>query len=302
MNIVKWLSIILTSVVLMGCASSGDQETTNTRWLYPPMARPVQADLRVEVKIAQLTELLGRKNLPSDVKAKMYFERGNLYDEVGLKNLSRLDLERSLNLNPAQSEVFNMLGVYYTEIGEFDSAYDSFDSAIELNPKNTYAKRNQSIALYYGDRPELALDPLIKIKPSKLEAPFHALWIYIIESKLDPVNAKIRLETEYKDHDQTVWGWSLVGMMLDDTLDGQVFKHILNSTKNNAVLAQRLTEAYFYLAKRYQMKGKYADAIALYKLALSFNVYEYIENRYSLLELEKIYHQLKNEQLKKENS
>ncbi|WP_439333237.1 lipoprotein NlpI [Vibrio viridaestus] len=298
----KWLSIILSSFILLGCASSGSREAANTRWLYPPMARPVQPDLGKEVKIAQLTELLGRDNLPDKVKAKMFFERGNLYDAVGLKNLSRLDLERSLDLNPAQSEVFNMLGVYFTEMGQFDSAYEAFDSSLELDKNNVYAKRNQAIALYYGERPKLAIEPLEKIHPEDVEAPFHALWLYIIENDLDPVKAKSDLAKAYEQHKSDVWGWSLVAMMLNKVDEGDVFKALLNGTKDNTVLAQRLTEAYFYLAKRYQLEHQYADAIALYKLALSFNVYEYIENRYALLELEKIYHQLKEQQTEKDAS
>lgn len=298
----KWLSIILSSVILLGCASSDQSGSANTRWLYPPMARPVQVGLEKEVKIAQLTELLGRNNIPDDIRAKMFFERGNLYDMVGLKNLSRLDLERSLELNPAQSDVFNMLGVYYTEIGQYDSAYDAFDSAIELDANNVYAKRNQAIALYYGERPELAIEPLNQVAPDNAEAPFHALWEFIIESELDKKKATDDLKTAYAQRKPNVWGWALVNMMLDEKHDSQVFKLILNSTKDNTVLAQRLTEAYFYLAKRYQMEEKYADAIALYKLALSFNVYEYIENRYAMLELEKIYHVLKAEQTKQNAS
>lgn len=262
------------------------------------MARPVRVDLGKEIKIAQLTELLAQDDIPDDVRAKMFFERGNLYDLVGLKSLSRFDLERSLELNPAQSDVFNMLGVYYTEIGQYDSAYEAFDSAIELNKNNVYAKRNQAIALYYGQRPELAIDPLTEITPDNIEAPFHALWVYIIESDLDPVKAKANLEQAYFHRLPNIWGWSIVSMMLDGKHDSDVFKTILNGTKDNTVLAQRLTEAYFYLAKRYQMEEKYADSIALYKLALSFNVYEYIENRYAMLELEKIYHHLKAEQKK----
>ncbi len=298
----KWLSIVLSTIILSGCVSSDGKNATNTRWLYPPMARPVRVDLGKEIKIAQLTELLAQDDIPDDVRAKMFFERANLYDLVGLKNLSRFDLERSLELNPAQSDVFNMLGVYFTEIGQFDSAYEAFDSAIELNENNVYAKRNQSIALYYGQRPELAIDPLNEIKPDNIEAPFHALWVYIIDSELDPVKAKSDLEQAYSHRLPNVWGWAIVSMMLDGKHDSDVFKTILNGTKDNAVLAQRLTEAYFYLAKRYQMEEKYADAIALYKLALSFNVYEYIENRYAMLELEKIYHHLKAEQIKQNNS
>ena len=44
------------------------------------------------------------------------------------------------------------------------------------------------------------------------------------------------------------------------------------------------------------------SAIFLYKLAISFNVYEYVEHRYSFLELTRIYNEVKEEQLAKKGS
>ncbi|MEF1336550.1 lipoprotein NlpI, partial [Vibrio rotiferianus] len=45
--------------------------------------------------------------------------------------------------------------------------------------------------------------------------------------------------------------------------------------------------------------GDVADAISLYKLAISFNVYEYVEHRYSFVELTQIYEKLQQERLAK---
>jgi len=58
-------------------------------------------------------------------RAKMLFERGNYYDSVGLRDLARLDYSQSLQLNPSQPDLFNLLGVYYTQVGEFDAAYEA---------------------------------------------------------------------------------------------------------------------------------------------------------------------------------
>lgn len=45
------------------------------------------------------------------------------------------------------------------------------------------------------------------------------------------------------------------------------------------------------------MQGELAHALSLYKLAISFNVYEYVEHRYAFLELGRIYQQAREEQL-----
>jgi lipoprotein NlpI len=89
--------------------------------------------------------------------------------------------------------------------------------------------------------------------------------------------------------------------MLNEMSEDAAFKELSKSATDNQNLAQRLTEAYFYLAKRHQLEGNYAKAITLYKLALSFNVYEYVEHRYALLELGQIFSDLREvrkEQLK----
>ena len=49
--------------------------------------------------------------------------------------------------------------------------------------------------------------------------------------------------------------------------------------------AQRQCEAYFYLAKWYQFNGEYQQANHFYKLALSTNVFDFIEHKYARLEL-----------------
>ncbi|KUJ00408.1 lipoprotein NlpI [Vibrio sp. MEBiC08052] len=295
----KWFLTVLTGLGLLfitGCSSIRHQQ--ESEWLYAPMARPLQPTIQQEVKILRLSQLLQQKELTDEIRAKVFYERGNSYDMLGLKNLARLDFEQSLRFYPSQPEVFNMLGVYYTEINEFDSAYESFDSALELEPESVYAGRNLAIALYYGGRHRLARDEIEQVIQQDPADPFSALWRYLIVSEMDAETARKELMQSYHTHQSEqndAWGWSLVAMTLGEADDSVVFKQLLQETSDNTVLARRLTEAYFYLGKRYQMQAHYAEAVALYKLAISMNVYEYIEHRYAFLELERIYHTIKDE-------
>tara|TARA_Y100001956_G_scaffold62512_1_gene62577 strand:- start:7906 stop:8823 length:918 start_codon:yes stop_codon:yes gene_type:complete len=295
---VKWFqtaAIGLTLLVTAGCASNSSQKA---EWLYPPMAVPLQASVQQEVQIARLSQLLQRPDLTNEVRAKMFYERGNYYDSVGLRDLARLDYNQSLALNPAQPDLFNLLGVYFTQVGEFDAAYDAFDSTLELDPENSYAARNRAIALYYGDRIELALEDMRKHFAQDPTDPFRALWLYLIQAENEPEVARQQLIERYQARDEQ-WGWVLVAITLGDVSEEQAFKAILSGTRDNTLLAQRLTEAYFYLGKRYQSEGDFASAISLYKLAISFNVYEYVEHRYAFLELTRIYNEVKEQQLAK---
>lgn len=273
------LSVFLLALV-SGCASQN-------QWLYPPMAIPLQVSAKKEVQIAQLTQLIQRRNLDDKVRAKMLYERGSFYDSVGLRLLARLDFDQSLALDPAQSDVYNLLGVNFTEEQQFDDAYEAFDSAIELDPKNLFAIRNRAIALYYGGRYELALEDLQTLTKDGEADPFISLWRYIIQYEIDPVLAKKTLTESYASK-RPGWGWFLVGVMLNKVTNEQALKAIVTTSADNVVLAERLTETYFYIAKRYQLMGDLKSAYTLYKIVLSSNVYDYIEHKYAYIELDRI--------------
>lgn len=293
----KWFqtaTLGLTLLLTSGCASTFNQDG---RWLYPPMAVPLQANPQQEVQIARLSQLLLRPNLSDEVRAKMLFERGNYYDSLGMRSLARLDYNQSLSFDPAQPELFNLLGVYYTEVGEYDLAYEAFDSTLELDPENSYAARNRAIALYYGDRIDLALEEINTHYSDSPSDPFRALWTYIIQYEKEPEQATKTLTQQYQARD-TQWGWMLVGISLGQISEEEAFRFILTESRgDNTLLAQRLTEAYFYLGKRYQRAGEFSSAIAMYKLAISFNVYEYVEHRYAFLELGRIFEQVQAERI-----
>ncbi|KJY82185.1 lipoprotein NlpI [Vibrio galatheae] len=290
----KWFQTATLSLALLvtaGCVSTSNQQA---EWVLPPMVEALQPSLQQEVQIARLSQLLARTDLPNETRAKMLYERGNYYDSVGLRNLARLDYEQSLAIYPAQADLFNLLGVYFTEKRNFDAAYDAFDSALELAPNNSYAARNRAIALYYGGRFELALEEMQRHYQQDPNDPFSALWLYIIKSESDPDQARQELAQSYHERNDQ-WGWVMVAITLGEISEKQAFKAIVESTRDKVVLAQHLTEAYFYLGKRYQQSDSEQDiakAISFYRLAISFNVFEYVEHRYAILELTNIYEDL----------
>lgn len=278
---IKWISII-ASFFLMGCASQGSA-------IAPPSAIPLQPSLQQELQITRLTQLLQREDIKPGVRAQIFAERGRFLDSVGLADLARLDYERSLQLDPAQSEVFNMLGVYFTQVSNFDSAFDAFESSLELDPNNRYAAVNRAVALYYAERYDLALQDIQDIYATQPFDPYLALWQYYIQRENgDAEQATSDLEQNYENRDDQ-WGWSLVGITLGKESENDVMKSVASNSKNNVNLAQNLTELYFYMAKKYQYQGQYSNAIALYKLSIGQNVYEFSEHRYAFLEMQKIF-------------
>lgn len=284
---------IATLLTLLGYVSSplslaNETVSPNENANYPAMAVPLQSTLTQEVEIAKLNKLLLRNDIDDETRAKAFYKRGRYYESVGLKDLARIDYGDSLKINPAQPIIFNHLGVYFTQVGEFDSAYQAFDSTLDLDPKNYDAIYNRAIALYYGGRYQLALEDIRTYSENNPKDPYSAIWYYIIESKIDNQSATERLANCYSQNKNS-WGWTVSGIMLGDVTEDQILRLAMQNTSDNITMAQRLTEAYFYLGKYEKDKGNYSSALSLYKLAISFNVFEYVEHGYSFLELNQIY-------------
>lgn len=295
---VKWFKFLGLSAMLVSASYSSasfahhGQSNPEAELTYPVMAVPLQPELRFEMQIAKLNKILFQQDLTEEDKAKIYYERGRLYGNIGLHDLARLDFNQSLKISPAQPKIFNRLGVYFTQVGEFDAAFNAFSAAIELAPEDSTPKRNKAVALYYAGRLDLALEDMKAHFNEDKSDPFRALWLFFVECAVDEKSALDNLEIAYKNKTED-WNWTLVGIALGKIDQQSAINEIIRDTTNNRVMAQKLTEVYFYTAKYLKSKGKISDAMALYKLAISLNVYNYVEHGYSFLELGRIFQEYK---------
>ncbi|MGF1875456.1 lipoprotein NlpI [Photobacterium frigidiphilum] len=276
------LVCIAAVMVLTGCASS------QAKWTHPPMAVPFQPTIQQQIQLARIDQLLKRDDLDKATVAQMFYERGLLNDSLGLRDLARLDFNQSLSLKPNQPDVFNILGVYFTQSAHFDAAYEAFDSTLELNPQHPFALRNRGIALYYGGRLALAHDDLLVHYQQGVNDPYRVIWLYFVEFEQDSETAAQKLKLRYDASDKQDWGWQIVRLYLGEITETQFLNEIATKSESNDQLAERLTEGYFYLAKAYQQQNDFSAAVMLYKLALAGNVYEFVEHRFSLLEISRI--------------
>ncbi|WP_116645088.1 lipoprotein NlpI [Salinivibrio sp. HTSP] len=271
---------ILALLLLTGCTS---------QWTFPPMAVPLQPTLQQEVHLARIDQLLARDDLSDDARAQLHYERGLMHDSLGMRDLARLDFNQSLSLKPDQPDVFNILGVYFTQNGHYDAAYEAFDSTLELDNSHSYAARNRGIALYYGGRYRLAHQDLLHHYQEDSDDPYRLIWLYLVERDWKgETKAQQALATRKANAETAGWGWQLVDMYLGELSERELLEQLASQGEDNERLAERLCEAYFYLAKRYQFQGDKDRAVALYKLAMSGNVYEFVEHRYALLELNRL--------------
>ncbi|MCP2230741.1 MULTISPECIES: lipoprotein NlpI [Erwinia] len=273
----RWC-IVATALTLAGCS--------NTDWRKNEvLAVPLQPTLQQEVILARMEQILASRSLTDDERAQLLYERGVLYDSLGLRALARNDFSQALSIRPDMPEVFNYLGIYLTQAGNFDAAYEAFDSVLELDPTYNYARLNRGIALYYGGRFKLAQDDLLAFYQDDPNDPFRSLWLYLTEREINADQAKVSLKQRYDKAVKDQWGWNIVEFYLGDISEKTLMERLQADATDNTSLAEHLSETNFYLGKYYLSLGEKDNAEALFKLTVANNVHNFVEHRYALLEL-----------------
>ncbi|KGJ87779.1 lipoprotein NlpI [Colwellia psychrerythraea] len=282
------LILLLTSTLLtQGCASSqGGGDTSSAIMNNLVIAEPLTVNFKSEIAIARLSEVINNAQISDEQRAQLFYDRGVLYDSVGLRSLARFDFTHALRLKPDLIDAYNFLGIHYTQLQEFSQAYEKFDSALELAPEHEYAYLNRGIALYYGERPELASLDFKAFHQKQQDDPYRLLWLYLTEYEVDPLAAKYSLKQRAELVDDRIWAKQVIYLYLGEISQGQFVKNLTKNVRSNKELTERLCEAYFYLGKYNQTLGYQGSAANFFKLALGTNVYEFVEHRYAKLELD----------------
>ncbi len=273
----RWC-FVATAITLAGCSNSNWRKNE-------VLAVPLQPTLQHEVILARMEQIFASPALIDDECAQLLYERGVLYDSLGLRALARNDFSQALSIRPDMPEVFNYLGIYLTQAGNFDAAYEAFDSVLELDPTYNYAHLNRGIALYYGGRYKLAQDDLLAFYQNDPNDPFRSLWLYLDEREMDADKAKVALQQRYDKVTRDQWGWNIVEFYLGDISESTLMERLKADATDNTSLAEHLSETNFYLGKYYLCLGEKDNAKVLFKLALANNVNNFVEHRYALLEL-----------------
>ncbi|QBG34951.1 lipoprotein NlpI [Litorilituus sediminis] len=277
------------TLLTQGCVSSNQYAShANSATMVGELviAEPLAVNYKSEIAIARLSEVISRVQISEEQRAQLFYDRGVLYDSVGLRSLARLDFTRALQLKPDLVDAYNFLGIHFTQMQEFSQAYEKFDSALDLAPGHEYAYLNRGIALYYGSRPELAVADFKAFHEKQSDDPYRLLWLFLTEFEVDAIAAKEALKSRAKQVDDRTWAKQVINLYLGDISQQSFISGLTNNIRSNKELTDRLCEAYFYLGKYNQMLGKPAVAANFFKLSLSTNVYEFVEHRYAKLELD----------------
>jgi len=279
------LTVILLLVMTQGCSSIATKSNDTSSLAQLIIAEPLAVNYKSEIALARLTEVIQRADITDTQRAQLYYDRGVIYDSVGLRALARLDFSRAIRLKPDLVDAHNFMGIHLTQLQEYNQAYESFDSALDLAPEHEYAYLNRGIALYYGGRPQLAADDFKVFHKSLENDPYRLLWLYLAEYESNSEQAKLDLIERAKAVDDAVWAKQIIRLYTGELAYSQFIEQLTQNVKSNKELTERLCEAYFYLGKYSQNNKNNSVAANFFKLALSTNVFEFVEHRYAKLEL-----------------
>jgi len=282
--------VIIFSITLLtqGCVSLNKSNSDANFMALSQLviAEPLAINFKSEIAIARLSEVINRVKITDEQKAQLYYDRGVLYDSVGLQSLARLDFSHALQLQPTLTDAYNFLGIHLTQLKEFSQAYDKFDSVLELSPGHEYAHLNRGIALYYGDRPELAAQDFKNFHSKQSDDPYRLLWLYLAEYEVDSKLAKQNLKQRAELVDDLTWAKQVIYLFLGNISQKEFISDLTVDVNSTKALTDRLCEAYFYLGKYNQSQKNFGAAGNFFKLSISTNVYEFVEHRYARLELD----------------
>ncbi|MFC0322858.1 lipoprotein NlpI [Gallibacterium melopsittaci] len=272
-------------LLIAGCSTSPLSVLGTDSQLIFSDTKP-QEHLDQEVVIAKLSQVLQLEKMNHEDRAAFYFERGVLYDSLGLWTLSRFDFSQAIQLKPKMADAYNYLGIYALIEGDYDAAIDYFNAVLTIDPHYSYAFFNRGLSFYYSNRYTEAEDDLLTFYQEEITNPYRVLWLYFNELKQNPNQALALLKQRASKLSNEYWGTNIVQYYLDQISLTELRERMKKyAEKSSSQYAEVLTETYFYLAKQQLMLHNKQDAITLFKLAMVNQVYSFVEYRFALLEL-----------------
>lgn len=285
-NRVGWLMFVCC-LGITGCTMTPAQNNATLANLV--VVEPQAPDSRYQLELAKLTEIMAQESEQLDAEAmgQLLYRRGSLYDALGLTTLARIDFNRALDYQPRLADAYNYLGIHYTQVGQFDYAYEAFESVLELEPEHPYAYLNRGVAAYYDNRFDLAVDDFSRYFETDPSDPYRAIWRYLAAVELEPERATQNLAKARLEHSNEAWAWYVVDLYLGVTSEQDFLTaYATQGLAADETLTERMCEAYFYLGKLKQLEGEWDTAAVYFRLALTTNVYMFLEHRYAAIEMD----------------
>lgn len=289
LKFVRLLPNLFFVLFLVGCVSQNQTFVSRNKIVLAEQKPNIHFEQ--EVMIVRISQVLLLEKVSRKERATLHFERGVLYDSLGLWGLARYDFTQALVLQPRMAAVYNYLGLYLLLDENYDNALEAFNAALELDPDYEYTFLNRGLDFYYVGRYNLAEQDFVKFYQADKSDPYRVLWLYLNELEFKPTEAQQNLALRSVELDGDSWGNQIVQYYLGNLSVEELQKKVQGfADPASSKYAEILTETYFYLAKQKLNLGHVEEAETLFKLAIANQVYNFVEYRFAVLELMKLKH------------
>ena len=286
-NFAVFLPILFFTFLLSGCVGLNNSFVSKNKVVLADQ-NPSQ-HFEQEVMIVRISQVLLVGKMSNEERASLHFERGVLYDSLGLWALARYDFTQALALQPKMAAVYNYLGLYLLLDEDYDGALEAFNTVFSLDPDYEYTFLNRALDFYYVGRYNLAEQDFLAFYQRNKSDPYRVLWLYLNELKFKPAEAQKNLAQRAVGLSQDYWGTYIVQYYLGKlSVQDLQAKAQQFATKTATQYAEVLSETYFYLAKQKLNMGQIDEAETLFKLAVANQVYNFVEYRFAVFELSKL--------------
>ena len=293
-NFAVFLPILFFTFLLSGCVGLNNSFVSKNKVVLADQ-NPSQ-HFEQEVMIVRISQVLLVGKMSNEERASLHFERGVLYDSLGLWALARYDFTQALALQPKMAAVYNYLGLYLLLDEDYDGALEAFNTVFSLDPDYEYIFLNRALNFYYVERYNLAEQDFLAFYQRNKSDPYRVLWLYLNELKFKPAEAQKNLAQRAIGLSNDYWGTYIVqyylGKLSVQELQNKA-QHFVAQTSTQ--YAEILTETYFYLAKQKLNMGQTDEAETLFKLSIANQVYNFVEYRFAVFELAKLGQQAQTE-------
>lgn len=157
-----------------------DEKEIKVRWM--PVSKATPDDL-IEYAVSLLKRGHSRHSIPilealsRDIPEdfKLHFNLGMAYSDKNLLDKAIAHLQKSVQINPSSSDVWNALAVALQRNGDNDSAMKCMFKSYEIAPENPYTLKNLGVLLGKTDNAKALpyLEKASRLLPSDQEAQYN---------------------------------------------------------------------------------------------------------------------------------
>jgi lipoprotein NlpI len=141
------------------------------------------ADFRGKGQLDRAIEAAGKAIALERDNARLYFFRGQLYEEAGQHEQAVADFSECLRLDPKNGPAWNSRGSEQFKLGKIKESVEDFDQFLKLQPENSHRHWKRGISLYYLGRFEDGKKQFEAYEKEDTNDVENAVWHFICNAR-----------------------------------------------------------------------------------------------------------------------